>query len=219
MGIDFLSWLAQRGRRIGECTQHDVDAYFGAGPSTRLHACSFLYWAKNARKVRGFEIPSGTTQSHATFGNNERLQGLRRLLLDDDLDLPWRIAGALVLLFGQPAECIAALTIGQVKIDSDERVLLSPAGDWIVVPDPLATLLRTYLNCRRNMATAANPDSAWLFPGACRVAISTPRMSPTSCELPAFPCWPLAWVPGVSSFERLHPASWRRRLASPRSPP
>jgi hypothetical protein len=81
------------------------------------------------------------------------------------LDLPWRIAGALVLLFGQPAERIAALTIGQVKIDSDERVLLSPAGDWIDVPEPLATLLRTYLNCRRTMATAANPDSAWLFPG------------------------------------------------------
>jgi hypothetical protein len=80
------------------------------------------------------------------------------------LDLPWEDRRALVLLFGQPAERIAALTIGQVKIDSDERVLLSPAGDWIDVPEPLATLLRTYLNCRRNMATAANPDSAWLFP-------------------------------------------------------
>jgi hypothetical protein len=165
MGIDFLGWLARRGRSLGECTQHDVDAYFGAGPSTRLHARSFLYWARNARKVRGLEIPSGTTQSHATFGNSERLQALRRLLLDEHLDLPWRIAGALVLLFGQPAERIAGLTTGQVTVESDERVLLDPAGDWIDVPEPLATLLRTYLNCRRNMATAANPDSAWLFPG------------------------------------------------------
>jgi len=63
MGIDFLGWLARRGTSIGECTQHDVDAYFGAGPSTRLHARSFLYWARNTRKVRALEIPSGTTQS------------------------------------------------------------------------------------------------------------------------------------------------------------
>jgi hypothetical protein len=69
------------------------------------------------------------------------------------------------LLFGQPGERIAGLTIGQVKVEPDERVLLNPAGDWIDVPEPLATLLRTYLTCRRNMATAANPDSAWLFPG------------------------------------------------------
>src|SRR5207302_5879724 len=160
-----------------------------------------------------------TTQSHATFGHNERLQALRRLLLDDDLDLPWRIAGALVLLFGQPAERIAGLTIGQVKVESDERVLLNPAEDWIDVPEPLATLLRTYLGCRRNMATAANPDSAWLFPGgmpgrhidaahianklrAAGVPVLAARMG-TWCQL----------------FERLHPAFWRRRLASPRSPP
>jgi hypothetical protein len=52
-----------------------------------------------------------------------------------------------------------------------------------------------------------------------RSAASTPRTSPPGCELPAFLCWPLAWVPGVSSFERLHPASWRLRLASPPSLP
>jgi hypothetical protein len=38
------------------------------------------------------------------LGNGERLQALRDLLLDDDIDLPWRIAGTLVLLLGQPAE-------------------------------------------------------------------------------------------------------------------
>ena len=99
---------------------------------------SFLYWARNTRKVRGLEIPSGTTQSHATFGNNERLQARRHVLLDDHLNLPWRIGGALVLLFGQPAERMGGLTIGRVKVESDERVLLNPAGDWIDVPEPLA---------------------------------------------------------------------------------
>ena len=57
MGIDFLRWLAKRGRSFDECTQHDIDAYCGAGPSTRLHARSFLYWALNARKLRGLNIP------------------------------------------------------------------------------------------------------------------------------------------------------------------
>jgi hypothetical protein len=102
------------------------------------------------------------------------LQALRRLLLDDHLDLPWRIAGAFVLLFGQPAERIAGMTIGQVKVESDEPVLLNPAegldrrrraSGHAPAHLPLDTLLHTYLGSRRNMATAANPDSAWLFPG------------------------------------------------------
>ena len=36
---------------------------------------------------------------------------------------------------------------------------------WLDVPEPLATLLRQHLRDRRNMATAANPASPWLFPG------------------------------------------------------
>lgn len=165
VAIDFLGWLKHRGRRIGECTQHDIDAYFASGPSTRLHARSFLYWAKNARKVRGVEIPGGTVTAHATFGNEERLQALRDLLLDETIDMPWRIAGILVLLLGQPAERIAGLTVDHVHVELDERVLVRPATDWLDVPEPFACLLRTYLPQRRNMATAANRDSSWLFPG------------------------------------------------------
>ena len=165
MAIDFLGWLGRRGRGIDECTQHDVDAYFAPGPSTRLHARSFLYWAKNSRKVRGLEIPGVTLTAHTTFGNDERLRALRDLLLDDELDLPWRIAGTLVLLYGQPAERIAGLTVDRVRVEADDRVLVRAATAWLDVPEPFAILLRTYLPHRRNMATAANRDSLWLFPG------------------------------------------------------
>ena len=70
-----------------------------------------------------------------------------------------------MLLFGQPAEAIAGLTTDQVRMEPDGRVLLRLAADWLDVPDPFAGLLGTYLTCRRNMATAANSSSTWLFPG------------------------------------------------------
>ena len=165
MAIDFLGRLSHRGRSLDECMQHDIDAYFASGPSTRLHARSFLYWARSVRKVRGIEIPGASLTAHATFGNEERLQALRDLLLDNKIDMPWRIAGILVLLLGQPTERIAGLTINHVRVESDERVLVRPAADWLDVPEPFACLLRAYLPERRNMATAANRNSTWLFPG------------------------------------------------------
>jgi hypothetical protein len=49
----FLAWLADRGHQLGECTQHDLDSWFAAGPSTRQHALTFLSWARRQRILRG----------------------------------------------------------------------------------------------------------------------------------------------------------------------
>jgi hypothetical protein len=164
LAIEFLEWLAARGRTLADCTQRDIDAWFASGPSTRSHTQSFLYWAINARQVKGIEMPPHTERAHPAIGEDERIDAVRQVLLDDTLELPWRIAGGLVLLFGQPAQCIAELRIDQVDV-ADDQVRLLLARDWLHVPEPFASLLREYLGRRRNMATPANTSARWLFPG------------------------------------------------------
>jgi hypothetical protein len=100
----FLAWLASRGHQLGECTQHDLDSWFAAGPSTRQHALTFLSWTRRQRILRGLELPvihtaAGTPPPAPAV----RLAAIRRLLLDDALALEDRIAGCLVALYGQQA--------------------------------------------------------------------------------------------------------------------
>jgi hypothetical protein len=93
-----------------------------------------------------------------------RLAAIRRLLLDDALALDDRIAGCLVVLYGQHASQIAALRTGEVSC-TDAAIRLKLGAGWLDVPEPVATLLRRHLRTRSNMTTAANPASPWLFPG------------------------------------------------------
>lgn len=71
LAIEFLDWLATRGRTLAGRTQHDIDAWFASGPSTRSHTQSFLYWATNARQVKGVKMPPHTERNHPTIGDDE----------------------------------------------------------------------------------------------------------------------------------------------------
>jgi hypothetical protein len=161
----FLAWLADRGHQLGECTQHDLDSWFAAGPSTRQHALTFLSWGRRQRILRGIELPAIHTEVGAPPPTPAvRLAAIRRLLLDDALALEDRIAGYLVVLYGQQASRIAALRISEVSC-TDAAIRLKLGADWLDVPEPVATLFRHHLRNRSNMSTAANPASPWLFPG------------------------------------------------------
>jgi hypothetical protein len=97
-------------------------------------------------------------------GTDARLAAIRRLLLDETLAPGDRLAGCLVVLYGQQVSRIAALrTTGTSCADGATRLKLG--ADWLDVPEPVATLLRQHLRDRSNMTTAANPASPWLFPG------------------------------------------------------
>lgn len=164
LAIEFLAWLQGRRCTIATWTQHDIDAWFGSGPSTRRLAQPFIQWAIKTRRARALSVPTRQVRTHPKIGQNQRLEALRTLLLDADIALPWRIAGILVLLYGQPAERIARLEIQQVFVE-DGDVRLRIAEDWLQVPEPFATLLREHLANRPNMQTAGHSSSRWLFPG------------------------------------------------------
>jgi hypothetical protein len=113
----------------------------------------------------GVDLPVIHTEAEAPApAPATRLAAIRRLLLDDTLALDNRIAGCLVVLYGQQVSTIASLHTADVSCTSD-ATRLRLGTDWLDVPEPVATLLRHHLRNRSNMTTAANPASPWLFPG------------------------------------------------------
>jgi len=162
----FLAWLAGRGRHLGDCTQHDLDAWFGTGPTTRRHVITFLSWARQQRIIRELEVPVISTAGAEACppGPDARLAAIRRLLLDQTLAPGDRIAGCLVTLYGQQVSTIAVLRTTDTSC-ADGATRLKLGADWLDVPEPVATVLRQHLRNRTNMTTAANPASPWLFPG------------------------------------------------------
>jgi hypothetical protein len=166
VAIGLLAWLAARERTVADWTQHDLDTWFSAGPSTRKHSLPFIYWAIKTHRARPLQVPAWEARTHPKLGDEQRLQALRRLLLNDEIHLRWRVAGCIVLLYGQPADRIVELSLDRLSAPEEGPVRVRLATDWVDVPEPLATLVRAHLSDRPNMQTAANKDCEWLFPGS-----------------------------------------------------
>ncbi|WJJ14429.1 Fis family transcriptional regulator (plasmid) [Prescottella equi] len=164
VAVQFLAWLATRGRELGGCTQHDLDSWYGTGPSTRQHVERFLYWCRSNRLTPKLEIPRRSDDSHDLIGENERIRIIRSLLLHDELSAAYRIAGCLVTLYGQSVGRIVTLTVDDIRIDG-EHAKARLADDWIDLPEPLAALVKWHIENRPNTNTAANAHTKWLFPG------------------------------------------------------
>lgn len=163
VSIQFLRWLDERGVSLAACTQHDIDAWFASGPSTRQHSERFLYWCRTQQLTTKLELPHNDRSNPQTIAQKQRESIVRELLTNDTLSLDLRVAGCLIALFGQPVGRIIALTTNDVRTEPQVRIRL--AQDWLDVPEPMAQLLQAHLADRGNTNTAANRNSPWLFPG------------------------------------------------------
>lgn len=89
----------------------------------------------------------------------------RLLLHDDTLDPEDRVAGLLVLLYAQQPATISRLTLDHLQI-SDDGIRLRLGREPVVLPEPLAGLVRDLAGIRRGHAViGASGASPWLFPG------------------------------------------------------
>ena len=164
VAISFLNWLNERGTALNDCTQHDIDAWYAGGPSTRQHAERFLYWARSNKLTPTLTVPRHSTGTHEMVGEDERLHIVRTLLLHDHLPAVHRIAGCLLTLYGQSITRIVTLTVDDIRSTSS-AVTVKLTDTWVELPDPISQLLRDHLAKRPNMNTASNAASRWLFPG------------------------------------------------------
>ncbi|MFE9328496.1 hypothetical protein ACIHDR_46935 [Nocardia sp. NPDC052278] len=124
----------------------------------------FLDWAKSSGRLPQLVIPVSPARPGQPLTQHQRLQILRKLLNDNEIDLRSRVAFTLLLLYGQPLSRIVRLTVDDV-ITSGEGVSIRFGEPPTPVPEPFAGLVLDLIDRRTNMRTATNPNSRWLFPG------------------------------------------------------
>jgi hypothetical protein len=164
--ITLITWLRNRGTSLASCTQRDIDEWLAGGPGTCFHARAFVTWASSRGHIGEAEIPRpARSETLAQLGEDRRWELVRSLLHDNAHAIEDRVAGLLVLLYGQPAARIARLTRDQVT-DSPSGVALLLGTTPVKLPAPLDGLVRQLLSRRHgHAAVGRTSDHPWLFPG------------------------------------------------------
>lgn len=91
---------------------------------------------------------------------------MQRFVSDDAVPLVDRVAGLLVLLYGQALTRVARLDMSRVRQDVDGTVLLALGRDEVRLPPPVGALVAELVATPRGRATVGAPAaSPWLFPG------------------------------------------------------
>ena len=142
-------------RRRGTCAGCQANRRLVAppGPDANLCAPTLL-------------VPTlGRTTGPAIDGD-QRWTLLARLLHDHDVDLTDRVAGSLLLSYGQQLSRIAVMTTDQIHHHADSVSVRFGSCD-ITVPEPLAGLLTELIDTGRRYRGVGSPatPSRWLFPG------------------------------------------------------
>ncbi len=123
-----------------------------------------------------------------------------RLLHDGSLDPADRVAGCLLLLYGQQLSRIAAITTGQVS-RRDDAVFVRFGQHDVPVPEPLGAALPELIRNGRTHAGVGTPArTRWPFPGG----LASPSPPPSSANA----CAPWESTPCPAAVPR-----------SPTSPP
>jgi hypothetical protein len=163
----FLDWLTAQDLTLSSCAQPDLDRWASGDDLTyRDETAHFVRWSVTHRHA-----------SHLTFGavrwegprgphdGEKRWGDARRLLHDDKLTVSDRVAGLLLLLYAQRIANIVKLTTDHVHDDGDQvKVVLGTSP--VVLPEPVAGLVRDLVATRQGHATIGRPDTTpWLFPG------------------------------------------------------
>jgi hypothetical protein len=163
--IAFLSFLDDRGCVLAECTQAELDIWMVEhGPSAH-EVKDFIFWAGDRRLIERLVLKSRPRRPTTGLDDDTRWSIVERLLHDASLDLGDRVAGCLVMLYGQQLSRIVSLTKSQVGL-VDNVVRLRLGQTEVQVPEPLGELLSRLASCgrpRRGLGTP--PEPPWLFTG------------------------------------------------------
>ena len=164
--IALLHGLSTRDRTLADARQGDLDAWLTSDLARhRREAGHFARWA-NRQKLTSLQFPA--TKWHGptrTIDTEARWEQARWLLHDDTVKPADRVAGLLVLLYAQTPAAISRFTLDHLDT-SQHQVRLRFGREPVVLPQPLADLVRDLAATRRGHATLGHQGtSPWLFPG------------------------------------------------------
>jgi hypothetical protein len=161
---DLLAWLADRDQTLADCRQADIDDWVTTTP-TACRAGDFLRWAADHGHCPTFDVPAPRRFTGTATDPDQRWAMVARLLHDDTLHLIDRVAGCMVLLFGQQQTRIATMTTEQITRTGDTVTVRFGRHD-VPVPEPLGDLLLQLIHDGKPHVGIGSPaQSPWLFPG------------------------------------------------------
>lgn len=166
--VAFLDFCDAHKRGLADCTQQDLEDWLVDGPPSAGVVGDFLDWTATHKITSRFIVPSQPPHQHGPGTDDETRWAQARLVLHgEDLDLTDRVAGCLVLLYGQQLSRIAALRREQMTVTSDGATPLHLGATQIELPAPLDELFRRLADVRRpNSAfSGAVRSSTWMFEG------------------------------------------------------
>ncbi|MQA17296.1 MAG: hypothetical protein GEV09_25175 [Pseudonocardiaceae bacterium] len=161
-----LDWLAAHNLTLVTTTQGDLEAWLADEETTHHSAAgNFVRWASK-QKLTNLDFPTVRWSGPSVVIDTEtRWDHARQLLHDDTLKPEDRVAGLLVLLYTQWPATISRLTLDHVDA-AEHEVRIRLGHEPVILPEPLATLVRQVVATRRGHATIGDHGSSpWLFPG------------------------------------------------------
>jgi integrase len=165
VAVEFLNWLADRDLELGDATQGDIEEWATGGSTTRLIAADFLNWARRVRLANtDLRMPRHRRGTAARMSLTEQREASANLTDPEVMSSRDRVAGVLVLVFGQQIEDVVRLTWKDVDLRTGQvSILLS--GVPLPVPEPFDEAWRTLRQETLAPNTAAHPTTDWVFPG------------------------------------------------------
>jgi hypothetical protein len=163
--IDLLNWLADHATTLAHTGQADIDTYLAGQPPSRYRVRDFLQWAAATGHTGPITIATPGRNPGPATDHDQRWAQIARLLHDHTIELTDRVAGALLLLYGQHLARIVAITHDQIKTKG-RQVFLRLGTDDLHIPEPLAALIGTLArDGRPYTGVGTPPTNGWLFPG------------------------------------------------------
>ncbi|MEO3976762.1 hypothetical protein [Streptomyces sp. CAU 1734] len=163
---ELLTWAHGRSIALDQLAQEHTDQWLGEGTSTRHNVRDFLVWAADDGRAQHLHIPHRDKPAPVAMEARSHWKLLTRCLHDEDgLPLEVRVAGALVLLYGQQATRIVSLARDCLEHRTQDSYLL--LGEAPLILPPALTRLIAELAFTHTESAAADPVmSRWLFPNA-----------------------------------------------------
>ena len=165
-----------RARRLRARRHRPVAVHRAVG----LVRWDFLARAAARGHCRKLIIPAPPRATGTAISQDQRWALTARLLHDTALDPTNRVAGCLLLLYGQPLSRIAAMTTSQVTRGGAETSLLL-GRHHVPVPSPLASAVLQLINDGRSYRGVDCPLPPGCSPGTCPAARSPQPDSANAC--------------------------------------
>ncbi|MET7906173.1 hypothetical protein ABZS86_33825 [Streptomyces sp. NPDC005355] len=234
---NFLDWLGGEGLAIGTCTQTDLERWM-ADPTVSYpdETGHFVRWSVQHRHAR--DLTYGTvrwTGPLSTIDSEKRWADARRLLNDDTLPTPDRVAGLLLILYAQKIATISQLTVGDVDFDGDTvSITLAPRRSssprrWLpwsasssrpAAARPRSALRRTLPGSSPEVSRDVPSATTGSASASTRSGSGPSRTAPPRCSPSPPKCSPRS-SPGCSGSTSKSPSSGSRHRAGtgPPTPP